>query len=78
MDSTHHLELAVKDVKKAAVLNPCDPQVRACHKQWKRELDHQNTKDRSTFKNMFTGEPLYSEEHKGNTLGRCNTHVHHS
>lgn len=68
MDSTHHLELAVKDVKKAAVLNPCDPQVRACHKQWKRELDHQNAKDRSTFKNMFTGEPLYSEEHKGNTL----------
>lgn len=69
LDSTHHLELAVKDAKKAASLSPCDAQVCACLKQWKQELAYQNAKDRSTFKNIFSGEPLYSDSAQANSLG---------
>eukprot|EP00892_Ulva_mutabilis_P012913 jgi/Ulvmu1/9995/UM059_0044.1 len=68
LDSTHHLELAVKDLKLAAELSPSDPQIRACLNRWKQELTLQNTKDRKTFKNIFCGGSLYKDDLNSNSL----------
>lgn len=68
LDSTHHLELAVKDLRQAAVLSPSDARVRACLNEWKQELMLQNAKDRRTFKKIFSGESLYVDENS-NSLG---------
>lgn len=71
LNSIYHLELAVKDVRRAASLSPLDPHICTCLKQWKGELSAQNAKDRSSFKNMFKGESFYQDQADENVVGMC-------
>lgn len=62
LDTTYDLELAVKDLQRAAKLAPGDTAVTRHLAKWRSELAQQTKKDKRTFANMFSRGNLYQDD----------------